>query len=210
MRYVNRVARAIRMPTRSELDIVLRESGKFAEFFRDHMLIALPAGLGLRPKEVRLLDCGDVFVYKDGGPVRARARFQLRDGCFKKCTDRSAEQMVTVPRQLQRKLIAFARWKERREQPVAAQCPLFSSRQNGRISARRIREIYQEWSKRCDFHGNVLGHGLRHRYCTSLYQETHDLRLVAAAARHTSTSTTEIYVHVATDEIAQAVERIRC
>ncbi len=210
MTYANRIARSIRMPTRAELVRVLKESGRYAEHYRDHMLIALPASLGLRPKEVRLLDCGDVFEYEESSPVQARPRFRLREGCYKKCGDKPAEQMVIVPRQIRRKLIALARWKARREQSVVPDAPLFSSRQNARISERRLREIYQKWSMRCDLHRNVLGHGLRHRFCTDLYQDTKDIMLVAQAARHKQTRTTEVYIHVATDEIAEALERIWC
>ena len=41
MGYVRRVARATRMPTVDELERVLRETGRYAKHFRDHMLIAL-------------------------------------------------------------------------------------------------------------------------------------------------------------------------
>ncbi len=210
MSYANRIARAIRMPTRDELSRVLKESGKYAEHYRDHMLIALPAGLGLRPKEVRLLNCGDVFDYEQTSPAHARPRVRLREGCYKKCSAKPAEQVVIVPRQLRRKLIAFAGWKQRRRQSVAPDAPLFASRQNSRISARRIREIYQTWSRRCDLPRNLLGHGLRHRYCTDLYAQTRDLMLVAKAARHKDTRTTEVYVHLPDDALQKAVENLDC
>ncbi len=208
MIYAHRVAGTIRMPTQDELVRVLKESGKYAEHYRDHMLIALPAGMGLRPKEVRLLNCGDVFDYEETSPAHVRSRFRLREGCYKKCSKKPADQLVLVPRQIRRKLMAFAKWKQHRKQSVAPDAPLFKSRQNARISGRRIREIYQTWSERCGFRENVLGHGLRHRYCTDLYRETQDLHLVAKAARHKYTQTTEIYIHPTVDDIVPVVDRI--
>lgn len=53
--------------------------------------------------------------------------------------------------------------------------------------------------------GGVVPHQLRHRFATTAYQRTHDLRAVQELLGHASVATTQRYVAVASDSLRRAV-----
>ncbi|MBI2393258.1 MAG: hypothetical protein HYV09_26980 [Deltaproteobacteria bacterium] len=84
-------ADAIAQPPRTELEQrlllkMLKTTGEHRDGFRDHVLISLALGRGLREHELLALDCGDVFD-EDG---RARRRGALP--VFKRSADEPAIQ----------------------------------------------------------------------------------------------------------------------
>jgi integrase len=68
--YADAIAKPPRTLTELEQMLILRTTGEHRDGYRDHVLISLALGTGLRECELLALDCGEVFD-EDG---RARRR----------------------------------------------------------------------------------------------------------------------------------------
>ncbi len=51
-------------------------------------------------------------------------------------------------------------------------------------------------------------HSLRHSFCSELYRNTQDLRLVQTQARHSDPKTTTTYANLLSDEIKEGMEKL--
>ncbi len=72
--YADAIAKPPRTLTDPEQKLILKTTGEHRDGYRDHVIISLALGTGLREHELLALDCGDVFD-EDG---RARRRVTLR------------------------------------------------------------------------------------------------------------------------------------
>jgi integrase len=113
--------------TTDEQRLILRAT---ARNLRDHTIISLALGTGLRLAEIVGLDVGDVFA-PDGTPrVRVRVRSEIAKG------SRAAD--VFLPDRLVAKLRRFWRWKRERGEDLSSAAPLFANQSGRRISKRRV------------------------------------------------------------------------
>jgi integrase/recombinase XerD len=112
--------------TADEQALILRLT---AANVRDHTIISLALGTGLRLAEIVGLDVGDVFT-SDGTPrVRVRVRREIAKG------GRAAD--VFLPDRLVAKLRKYWAWKRRRGEMLDPDSPLFANQSRRRISKRR-------------------------------------------------------------------------
>ncbi len=169
------------------------------EAFRDHMLLAVALGTGLRLHEILALDVGDVA--RDGKP-RSRVRLRVAKG------GRTSD--IFLPRRLQAKLRKFLVWKRRGGEPVAPESPLFLSAQGRRLSKRRAQQVFGDWQERAGLDQRHTFHRLRHTAVNQVYRATKDILLTQRFARHSSLLVTSIYLHPTDEELAGAVRRIPC
>ena len=79
--YADAIAKPPRTLTDLEQKLILKTTGEHRDGYRDHVIISLALGTGLREHELLALDCGDVF--DDDG--RARRKVTLR--VFKRSAD---------------------------------------------------------------------------------------------------------------------------
>ena len=113
--------------TTDEQRLILRAT---VGIFRDHTIISLALGTGLRLAEIVGLDVGDVFA-PDGTPrVRVRVRKEIAKG------GRAAD--VFLPDRLVTKLKRFRRWKRERGEDLSPDTALFCNQSGRRISKRRV------------------------------------------------------------------------
>jgi integrase len=84
----------------------LKTTGEHRDGYRDHVIISLALGTGLREHELLALDCGDVFD-EDG---RTRRRVSLR--VFKRSAEEPAIQEVVLPDLVRAKLDKLRAWKK--------------------------------------------------------------------------------------------------
>src|SRR5262245_50635085 len=113
--------------TTDEQNLILRFT---ADSLRDHTMISLALGTGLRLAEIVGLNVGDVFT-PDGTPrVRVRVRRAIAKG------GRAAD--VFLPNRLVAKLRRFWTWKRRRSELLDPGAPLFANQSRRRISKRRV------------------------------------------------------------------------
>lgn len=84
--------------------------------------------------------------------------------------------------------------------------PLFISEKERRISRRRVQEIVKECLKSAGMQNKgITPHKLRHSAATMIYESTDDLLAVKEILGHETVQTTQIYTHLNTKKIAEAM-----
>jgi site-specific recombinase XerD len=83
---------------------------------------------------------------------------------------------------------------------------MFLSARYKRISPRRVEQIIEEKLKSCDLDGLGFSvHKLRHTAATLMYRSGVDIRVLKELLGHENLGTTQIYTHVANEQMRQAV-----
>ena len=169
---------------------------------RDHVIVSLALGTGLRLAEIVGLNVGDVYG-PDGTPrVRVRIRKEIAKG------GRAAD--VFLPDRLVVKLKKYWTWKRRRGEALDADAPLFANQSGRRISKRRVQHAWTTWQRKAGFDRLYPFHCTRHSAITAVYKATHDLFLAQRFARHVSPLTTTVYTHPSDDEIQARLRSLSC
>jgi site-specific recombinase XerC len=203
--YVESIRRAPRTLTEREQKALLSVTGEHRAGWRDHVLFAMALGTGLRAHELVALDVGDVF--DDAGRVRRRLALRVFKGDGRGEDDR---QDVLLSEGLRAKLEKLRSWKGREGESLDPDAPLFVSQRGTRLSTRQLRHAFAVWQERAGFERHVSLHMLRHSAISSIYAGTKDIRLAQRFARHRSVVTTMVYTHPSDDDLAHAVEQLRC
>jgi integrase/recombinase XerD len=165
--------------TAAEQKAILRAT---AGNVRDHTIISMALGTGLRLAELVGLNVGDVFAL-DGTPrVRVRIRPEIAKG------GRAAD--VFTPDRLVAKLRRFWAHKRLRREGLDPVAPLFCNQSRRRISRRRAQFAWRTWQRKAGFDRLYPFHVTRHSAVTAVYRATHDLFLAQRFARHLSPLTT--------------------
>ncbi len=185
--------------TQAEQRTILRATFKN---HRDHLIISLALGTGLRLGEIVGLNVGDVF----NGNRRPRTRVRIRTEIAK----RGKASDVFLPDKLVIKLRRFRSFKKQRQESLDPDAPLFCNQSRTRISKRRVQFAWREWQKRAGFDRLYPFHCLRHSAVTNVYRATRDLFLAQRFARHASPLTTTIYTHPSDDEMQKQVRVLPC
>jgi len=202
--YVRAIPRPPRTLTEVEQAALLKVTGDHRAGFRDHVILALALGTGLREHEIAALNVGDV-VHSDG---RVRRRVALR--VLKRASAEPAPQEVFVPDSLSYKLTRFMSWKRASSEELGPDSPLFVSRLGQRIATRTLRYLFHTWQERAGFDRRFHFHSLRHTCLTNVYRATRDVRLVQRVARHKSIDTTTAYAVPSDEDILRAVRELPC
>jgi len=185
--------------TTDEQQLILRVT---ARNVRDHTIISMALGTGLRLGELVGLNVGDVFA-PDGTPrVRVRVRREIAKG------HRAGD--VFLPDKLVVKLRRFWRFKVKHSEDLEPGAALFCNQSRRRISKRRVQFLWRTWQQRAGFDRLHPFHSTRHSAVTQVYRKTRDLFLAQRFARHVSPLTTTIYTHPGDDELVASLRSIQC
>ena len=183
--------------TRSEVEAILAVTRGYP---RDHLIIALALGTGLRLGEIVGLNVGDVYL-PDGSPrTRVRLRPEIAKG------GRVGD--VFLPDALLPKLRRFRRHKVERRESLEPAAPLFCNQGRRRISKRRVQVAFRGWQVAAGFDRLYGFHGMRHTAISGIYRASHDLFLAQRFARHASPLTTICYTHPGDEELRAQVRRM--
>jgi len=173
-----------------------------ASHTRDHLVVSLALGTGLRLGEIVGLDVRDVF-FPDGTP---RTRIRVRPEIAKR--GRTGD--IFVPDALVPKLHRFWRYKVDHGESTHPTAPLICGLSRRRISRRRIQVVVRAWQVRAGFDRLYGFHCLRHSAVTNLWRLSRDLYLAQRFARHASPLTTVIYTHPSDEELRIGVQHLPC
>ena len=92
--------------------------------------------------------------------------------------------------------------------PESKDKALFISRRGTRISNRRVEQIIEEKLKLSGLSGMGFSvHKLRHTAATLMYQNGVDVRVLKEVLGHENLDTTQIYTHVANEQIRNAIDK---
>jgi integrase/recombinase XerC len=169
---------------------------------RDHLVISLALGTGLRLGELVGLNVGDLY-FPDG---QARGRIRVR----REIAKRGRVGDVFLPDSLIPKVESFWEYKLDRGEYLDPDAPLLCSQSRRRISTRRIQVVFREWQARAGFDRLYPFHALRHTSVTNVYRASRDLFLAQRFARHSSPLTTVIYTHPSDEELRDGIRDLVC
>lgn len=163
---------------------------KIPQAERDYVLLKLTRLLGLRRVEVSRLNVGDVY---------GKTHLIIDE----RIAAKGATGTLSIPVELNNLLVWFMRWKRDQGQSLAADAPLFVSRNGCRMNTSSINRAFGKWLKAAGVEHHVTFHGLRHskaqrimhddRYLTPT-QQKNALLLANKQLRHKSLNSTMIYV----------------
>lgn len=200
MSYAARTRRPPRTLTDEEVRRLLRACGGAAAGFRDHVILSLALGCGLREMEIVALDVGDVL--SPGDHVRKVIQLRRWKGS-KRSGNTDVTQRVHLPDATHYKLEKWIRVRKLRH--AAADTPLFLSREGNRLSLRAVRYMFVKWQQAAGLGARYHFHELRHTAITLIRRRTKDIRIAQRFARHVSIETTLRYEHASDDEMRAAV-----
>jgi integrase/recombinase XerC len=149
---------------------------------RDHAVLELLYGCGLRVAELCGLDTGDLDLVDRTVTVVGKGNKQRRIPMHERCGD-SISAWLVAPRQV---LVTEAT-------PADA---VFLNRRGARLGTRDVRRIVDRRSP-----APAHPHALRHTFATHLLDGGADLRVVQELLGHASLSTTQVYTHVSKERL---------
>ena len=82
---------------------------------------------------------------------------------------------------------------------------LFLNSRGAQISRQMVFLIIKEIVRKADIQKNISPHTFRHSFATHLLQNGADLRFIQEMLGHSSITTTEIYTHLNTEELHEAI-----
>jgi len=149
---------------------------------------------GLRAAEALNVKVGDITWSGDEA-----GRLHIRQGKSKK------DRMVYVNAA---SLDLLTRWRDRRYDHASKL--LFTTRDAKRLATRWLRQMVTTYAGRAGIEKHVHPHTLRHTFATNLYRSSgYNLQVVQLALGHSSIQTTEIYTHIANDEVCEEMRKLR-
>ena len=176
------------------------EQGAPALVARDHAIVELLYGCGLRVGELTGLDI------QPGNTAAAMARgwVDIADGTAHVLGKGSKRRSVPVGAPA---LQALQAWLQQR--PLLArgdETALFVSQRGTRLSANQLRLRLQQQAQQSGLPTRVHPHMLRHSYASHLLQSSGDLRAVQELLGHASISTTQVYTKLDHQHLAKVYD----
>lgn len=162
--------------------------------YRDYAIITLFLNCGMRLSELVRIDVTDIkctqfnnentFFIKILGKGSKERIVYLNEACVKACND-----YIQV-------------------RPESKDKAMFLSKQHKRISNRRIQQMLEEKLQLSGLSGMGFSvHKLRHTAATLMYQNGVDVRVLKDVLGHESLDTTQIYTHVANEQMRRAINQ---
>jgi integrase/recombinase XerC len=161
---------------------------------RDHAMVELLYGTGIRVGELVGLDVRDVDLHR--GDVRVLGKGDK-------------ERVVPLPAEARS---ALGAWLDERSHPGVMAEPLFvalrprNEAAPRRLGARDVRRVLDKRAREGGLHDRVHPHRLRHSYATHLLDMGADLREIQELLGHASLSTTQKYTAVSVEHLRQVYD----
>jgi len=160
---------------------------------RDRCMVELFYSTGIRLSELVGLDLQDVDFR--GGVVRGAGK-----GAKERVVPVGWPALSWLQRYIARERAALI------EKAGAGSCPALFVGRSGRISARQVQRRVEKFLRGAALSGKVSPHALRHSFATHMLDAGADLRSVQELLGHASLASTQIYTHVTSRKLREAVE----
>ena len=160
---------------------------------RDHAVLELAYGAGLRVAEIASLDLAGLDLRNRVARVWGK-RSKQRETLF----GEPCREALTMYLNDARPLLARG---------IRTRAAVFLNSRGGRLTTRGIELSLKKWARAEDLPEDIHPHTLRHSFATHMLDGGADLRLVQEMLGHASVATTEIYTHVSQAQMAQAYAR---
>lgn len=174
------------------IDLLNAIDGRHQE--RDYCIITLFINCGMRLSELVGINLNDI----QGNTVRIMGKGKKERMIYlnEACIDALDDYMV-----MRESTCKFIK-------NTADENALFLSQQGTRLGNRQIEKILEKYLTKIGLNGQGISpHKLRHTAATMMYQHGNvDIRILQEILGHTNLSTTEIYTHVASSQLENAVK----
>ena len=158
---------------------------------RDHLLVELALGTGLRVSELSNLKVQDLDLRKGQNAL------YVRNGKGGK------DRVVQFSAKLKAQIVEFLDYRQ------SNSLHLFPSERGAQMTRFGIGQVFKKWAKKAGLSGHYSIHCLRHTYATNLYKASgYNLLLVQQQLGHSSISTTSVYSAVMNEDLEKALEQL--
>ena len=158
---------------------------------RDHLIIELAIGTGLRVSELANLKVDDLYLKKGQNSL------YVRNGKGGK------DRVVQFSARLKEQIFAYLDYRQ------SNSLHLFPSERGPQMTRFVIGQVFKKWANKAGLPGHYSIHCLRHTYATNLYKASgYNLRLVQQQLGHADISTTSVYSSVLNQDLEKALERL--
>ena len=155
---------------------------------RDHAIVELFYGSGLRLSELRALNLHDIELTAGWVSVQGKGNKQRQVPLTHHCID------------------ALHTWLANRP-AKNGETALFTGLYGSRLSTRQIASRLAFWAEQRGSLQHITPHMLRHSFAGHLLQASQDLRAVQDLLGHSSLSSTQIYTKLDLDHLAQVYDQ---
>ena len=157
---------------------------------RDHAMLELLYGCGLRLSELTGLNLSDIDWQQKTLSVFGKGKKQRRVPFGNKAHE------------------ALKRWlKERALLNRQEESALFLNKSGQRIGNRSVQQRLKKWALRQGLDSNTYPHMLRHSFASHILESSSDLRAVQELLGHANLSTTQIYTHLDFQHLAGVYDK---
>ena len=173
-----------------EAAVIIAKSKAHQVPVRDHCIIELALGTGLRVSEISTLKVEDIDLKRGGNSliVRHGKGNRLREVKFSSSLKTLIQEYLGY-----RRCDSFF---------------LFPSQRQDHMFPTAIQKVFKKWAKRAGLPARYSIHSCRHTYATNLYRISQNLRLVQLQLGHSNPQTTSVYAAVLDEDIKKAVEKL--
>ena len=173
-----------------EAAVIIAKSKAHQGPVRDHCIIELALGTGLRVSEIAALKLEEIDRKRGGNSliVSHGKGDRLREVKF-------SSTLKTLIQDFLDYRISDSEY-------------LFPSQRQDHMFPTAIQKVFKKWAKRSGLPSRYSIHSCRHFYASALLRVSKNLRLVQQQLGHSSPQTTTVYAFALDDEITEAVEKL--
>ena len=155
--------------------------------YRDKALLEVLYATGVRCSELTNMKLGDIDMREKVIRVMGKGR---------------KERLVLFGRKAKQAIVSYID-KERSKFGVEADDYLFLSPRGNRLNERSVQRVCEMFRSLLKIDRQLTPHKIRHSFATHMLNQGVDLRVIQELLGHKTLSTTEIYTHVSSSQLAQ-------
>lgn len=170
---------------------------------RDRIMFGLLIYSGVRLSELRKLNLDDIEHIRENGYLRIRGKGNKARTIYVKPDAFTTGYLSELDTYLEARKV----YVEKLDLEDNKNALIISSK-GYRLCDRQIQLLTKKYSAAASIHKNVTPHKFRHTFATNLLKNGVNIKIVQELLGHESIATTQIYVHVTSNELSDAVAKL--